>query len=161
MLYGCDYGWWRKFKGVPEFQCLKISQDMRCRQEKDWNVRLVAADRNKQGFVMKPLGRVGWGGHGGHHAINLALQFGARRILLVGFDMRIDQGHHWHGLHPSGLNNPTKPTVERWRKALDAQAGKLRELGAEVINCSEASALTAYRKMGLNEALHADRLIAA
>lgn len=161
VLYGCDFGWWRAFNGVPEFQGLKITQDNRILQQKGWGVKLIAADRNRKDFVMKPRGRVGWAGHSGHHAINLALQFGSRRLLLVGFDMHIDKGAHWHGLHPKGLNNPTKPTIKRWRIALDEMAGKLRELGAEVINCSLDSALTAYPKMELGEALYGDRRIAA
>ena len=37
-------------------------------------------------------GTVGWGGNSGFQAINLALQFGAARLLLVGFDCRVDKG---------------------------------------------------------------------
>lgn len=161
VLYACDMGWWRVHKGVPDFAGLKVSQDVRVNSEKAWNIRLVRCDRSSRGLVLQPRGRIGWGGHGGFHAINLAVQFGAKRLLLVGFDMRIDKGLHWHGAHPRGLNNPSRPTVDRWRVALDGLAEKFRKLGIEVINCSAASSLTAYQKMELIEALNAKSCVDA
>lgn len=97
-------------------------------------------------------GTVGWGGNSGFHSLNLAVQFGAARIVLVGFDMRVDHGLHWHGRH-EGMNNPTARNVERWRRCMDAAADTIASLGITVINASEISALTRYPKMSLEEAL--------
>lgn len=99
------------------------------------------------------FGVLGWGGNGGFHALNLAVQFGAKRIVLVGYDMRCDLGLHWHGKHPTGLNNPTPRNVERWRRVIDEAAPILAALGVTVINASPVSMLTAYPKMSLSEAL--------
>lgn len=82
------------------------------------------------------------------------MQFGPpRKIILVGFDMRIDLGIHWHGRHPPGMNNPSQANVIKWRAVLDGVAGQLSDLGVTVINCSPVSSLAAYPKMTFAEAL--------
>lgn len=98
-------------------------------------------------------GILGDGGNSGFQAINLAVQCGAAKIILIGFDMRLDLGLHWHGKHGRGLNNPSERNLARWRRILDASAPRLAELGVSVINCSAVSALEAYPKMRLSEAL--------
>lgn len=100
-----------------------------------------------------PAPVIGWGGNSGFQAVNLAAHFGVRRIVLVGFDMQLRTGIHWHGRHGRGLNNPTRHNVERWRRVLDQAAPALAALGVEVVNVSPVSALTAYPKMSLEEAL--------
>ena len=113
----------------------------------------MTVDRNSDKLLLGKFGFIGWGGNSGFQALNLAVQFGAKRIVLVGYDMRCDQGLHWHGPHGKGLNNPTPRNVERWRRVTDEAADLLRFLGVEVVNCSPISALRAYPKMGLEEAL--------
>lgn len=93
------------------------------------------------------------GGNSGFQALNLAVQFGAKRIILVGFDMRLDHGVHWHGPHGKGLNNPRDPLFASWRDALNGAAPTLAALGVEVLNASAISALTAYPIMDLREAV--------
>lgn len=75
------------------------------------------------------------------------------KIVLVGFDMRLDLGVHWHGKHERGLNNPHQGHVDRWRSVLDSVSQVFERLGVKVINTSMVSALTAYPKMSLPEAL--------
>lgn len=104
-------------------------------------------------MLMSKFGVIGWGGNSGFHAVNLAAQFGAAAILLVGFDMRLDHGIHWHGKHGNGLNNPMTKNVERWRRAVDGCKPVLDALGIKSFNCSPISALTAYPKMSFDEAL--------
>ena len=94
---------------------------------------------------------LGDGGNSGFQALNLAIQMGARRVVLVGFDMRIDLGRHWHGDHGPGLNNPRDTSVVRWRRAFDASAPILQSLGVEVFNASPSSALEAFPKRTLEE----------
>lgn len=98
-------------------------------------------------------GEIGWGSNGGFQAINLAIQFGTKRIILCGFDMSIQKGFHWHGRHPPGLNNPRQASVDKWRLELDAQSHVLELMGIEVLNAAPHSALQNYRRVGLLEAL--------
>ncbi len=96
---------------------------------------------------------LGWGGNSGFHALNLAVQFGARRIVLVGYDMTVRNGLHWHGAHPRGMNNPTETNTRRWARVLDDQAERIASLGVEVLNASPVSALTAYRRVKLEDVI--------
>lgn len=104
-------------------------------------------------MILDPPGAVGWGHNGGFQAINLAIQFGARIIVLVGFDMSLTHGVHWHGRHPAGLNNPKVSNVDLWRKVLDDQAQTLHDMGVTVLNASPISNLEAYPKVSFEEAL--------
>jgi len=99
------------------------------------------------------------GSNSGHQAVNLAYHLGARRILLVGFDMRVGpapdgQGRprtHWHAGHPV----PTDPKVyerhmlPKWPPI----AAALKQKGVEVVNCSPGSALTVFPVGDLAEEL--------
>jgi hypothetical protein len=109
--------------------------------------------RGRDDILLTQAGEIGWGGNSGFHALNLAAQFAAAKIILVGYDMRLDRGLHWHGPHPKGQNNPLAKNVERWRRAIDNAAPVFEALGVPVINASPVSTLTAYPKMTLTEAL--------
>lgn len=137
---------------MPEFSGLKISQDAKIERRK-WGVQRVRVRRNRDQILTDHPGEIGWSGNSGFHAVNLAVQFGAEKIILVGYDMTLDHGVHWHGPHRGGLNNPRRGSVERWRRVLDEASIKLMSLGVQVINASPISALTAYPKMSLSEAL--------
>lgn len=166
VLYACDYSWWKFHNGVPEFKGLKISQHARCPSNFP-DIKLVTCVRSfEQGakIYTADRGRIGWGPSGGFQALNLAVQFGSKKIILVGFDMRIDRGLHWHGPHqttkgigkraePTGLHNPHMGQVQRWRKILDGVRPELDRLGVSVINASLVSKLEKYPKMEFEKAL--------
>ncbi len=92
-------------------------------------------------MVREPVGTIGGGGNSAFQAVNLAAQWGARRICLVGFDYR---GSHWHPDHPRGLRNPTESQMSAWARNLDNMAPVLAGWGIEVLNLSPHSALKAY-----------------
>src|SRR5262245_21708774 len=153
-LYGCDGRWWLWRAGVPKFKGLKLSADaLACGEYKDVH-RIFIPDVKSNELIIDRLGHVGAGGNSGFQALNLAVQFGARRILLVGYDMRIDLGEHWHPRHYPPLSNPhPNDNLPRWRKAIDGAAWRLEALGIALINCSPVSLLKAYPKMTIREAL--------
>lgn len=138
-------------RGVPEFAGLKITQD-RWAAGKYGALRFETLRRKDQ-LVLSPKGFIGWGGNSGFQALNVAVQLGASRVVLVGFDLSLDGGLHWHGAHRGRLNNPTTDSLRRWAAVLDDQASLLADHGVEVVNASARSALTAYPKMSLKDAL--------
>lgn len=153
VLYACDGRWWMQNPDAAKnFRGLLISQDAVARRHHP-NVRLIVCTRKCNHLLMEQPGVIGWGGNGGFHALNLAAQFHVKRIVLVGFDMRLDRGLHWHGKHPPGMNNPAQKQIDNWRKAVDGIAPEFTTLGIDVINASPVSALTAYPKMSLEDAL--------
>jgi hypothetical protein len=154
MLYGCDWRWWFLHHGVQAFKGLKLAAEQEaCNQFKEIKkVTIVDVDCNELQFDR--AGHIGAGGNSGFQCLNLAAQFGGSRILLVGYDMRIDLGEHWHPRHYPPLSNPhPNDNLPRWRKAIDGAHKSFAQVGIEVINCSPVSLLTAYPKMTIAEAL--------
>jgi len=123
-------------------------------REKFPDVHKVKCDHGTDELLFNVPGTLGWFGNGGSQALNLACQFDATKIILLGFDMNLQRGMHWHGRHGHGLNNPKVGSVDRWRKILDAQLPLLSRRGIEVVIGSPGSSLTAYRKLDLQEAIN-------
>ncbi len=152
ILYACDVGWWRQYKELwSSFKGMKITQDKLARDE--FNIHRVICERHHENLVLDRPGFVGWGGNSGFHCINLSIQFYVKKIILVGYDMHLRSGSHWHGNHPNNMHNPSDANVARWRRTTDAAAPTIKKLGIEVINTSINSALVNYPKMSLMEAL--------
>lgn len=151
-LYACDFAWWKSFDGVPDFAGLKLSADRKVRQH-GWDVHHITVRRGVDRLELIQLGTVGWGGNSGFHALNLAVQMNPAKIVLLGYDMTIAHGVHWHGNHSAGLNNPTRESVERWRKCIDDAAQVIDALGIKVVNASPISTLRNYPKNSLVGAL--------
>lgn len=149
ILYAADYHWWRGYRDlVVAFGGLKVSIGNLADVHPD-AVRLAYG--HEHAFSAEP-GIVSHMGNSGAQAVNVALLCGCKRIVLVGFDMRSRFGVHWHGSHRPGLKDPADDMLARWAKRLDAAAPSLALFGAEIVNASMASALTAYPKMRFAEA---------
>lgn len=149
-VYGCDAPWWVNRRGLPEFTGLKLSY-----APINHSVRQVSIPNKKLDcFLFDKIGTIGSGGNSGFQAVNLAMQFGSRRILLVGFDMHDRSGTHWYGRATGmGRNNPDENNFRRWRQAFDNQATALVRRGIEVVNTSPISALTCFPKQSIADAL--------
>jgi hypothetical protein len=102
------------------------------------------------------LGVIGGGGNSGFQALNLAVQFGARRIILIGFDMSDAGGVHWYGRNNWQMaNNPNSSNFMRWTAAFDRAAPVLEQAGVEVVNAAPHSALRCFKRTSVADALKA------
>lgn len=98
------------------------------------------------------LDTINGGGNSGFQAIHLAATFGAKRIVLLGYDMQRTEGKmHWHGRHwgrlPNGNGFPS------WIRQMGPLAKDLRGRGISVINCSRVTALRCFPRTSLENAL--------
>lgn len=162
ILYACDTQWWRSAEGrraYRDFTGLKVrainherGEECICRGEMP-ELRIVEVDTRHDRILTGAFGVLGYGGNSGFQAINLAVQLGARRLILAGFDMQMKNGVHWHGVHPRGLNNPAAGNVNRWRRVLDAAAAPLAAAGVEVVNATRFTALKGFPRMKLRDAV--------
>lgn len=143
MVYGCDGPWWNSRRGLPEYSGVKLAHDTGvCSRFRDIN-KVEIIDHDK--FEFDHPGVIGSGGNSGFQAVNIAAQFGAKRILLVGFDMHTGAGLHWYGANTwSGANNPANRNLMRWRDAFEDQARVLQRRQIEVVNASPDSALVCF-----------------
>ncbi len=153
ILYFCDHRWWQWHRATSEFRAVtsaRVTLDARV-ADADPGVRYVHNEGARKGLCLEP-GHVFNGRNSGYQAINLAVQLGVARIVLLGYDMRAADGKtHWFGDHPT----QTKPTIFGttflpWFETLSEQ---LDELGVEVVNATPGSALTAFPMTSLKDAL--------
>lgn len=88
------------------------------------------------------------GYNSGLRAIQLAIELGAARVLLLGYDCSVAAGTHWHGDHGK-TKNPDAARCSAWLR----QFAALDRKGAQVINCSRQTALECFPRMNLEDAL--------
>lgn len=101
-------------------------------------------------------GTIGGGGNSGFQALNLAVQFGAKHILLIGFDMTDQSGIHWYGRnHWVGASNPNHTCFARWIAAFRGAAQDLARMNIEVVNASPHSAMECFPKRSIKEVVEA------
>ena len=92
-----------------------------------------------------------WNDNSGAAAINLAINLGAEKIILLGFDMKNIQGSHFHNEYPwqKGKN----PPYIKHLKGFENIALEAKKRGVEILNCSSESEITQFKKVTVKEAL--------
>lgn len=84
----------------------------------------------------------------GMGGINIAALFGAKRIVLLGFDMRcVDGQNHWHNRHKTPTAEHRYP--ELYVEPMAWAAKEYAAAGIEVLNCTEFSNLKGYKYVSL------------
>lgn len=151
-VYGCDNHWWVHRQGLPKFKGVKLTYGTGI----SWpDVHHIDINRGTDALLIDKPGVVGNGGNSGFQALNLAVQFGATGILLLGFDM-MQRGNspHWYGRNEwPGASNPNDSNYNRWRKAFTQSKSTLDALGVDVVNASTLSTLDVFRKATIDQAL--------
>jgi hypothetical protein len=149
VLYAGDGDWWEVHQGCPDFRGEKWTVhhprvtpgNAAIAERYGLNAMGGAGQIDAPGFSLTP-GRIHYGNCSGFQAINLALLFGATRIQLVGFDMRVVNGRrHYFGDHPAPLGNAC--TYEHFLPAFNA-AAKLLPPHIQIVNCTPGSALRCF-----------------
>lgn len=87
----------------------------------------------------------------GFQAINISVLAGASTCLLLGFDAKEgDAVTHWHGGHPRSM-----PVMvhEQWRRHFTEAQREIAAAGVRVLNCSPGTAITAFDRVPLDQAL--------
>ena len=150
-LYACDAKWWNA-SGPPAgaFEGRRYSTNNRKPRIHD-NKEIAAAEHRLtlleghecDGFCFVP-GHIHYGGNSGFQAINLALQFGARKIWLIGFDMHNGGGkNHFFGEHPASI--AATPDYRHYVGAF-VSAARMLPMNVEIINATPGSALPCFKR---------------
>jgi hypothetical protein len=152
ILFACDTAYWKFHRGVPAFKGEKWSSHGTGNDKQDagltYDIKCIAGQHGAE-FSTRP-GLINYGSNSGFQAINLAIQFGAPRIVLVGFNMQKVGGKtHFHGDHPKGLRNADPVRFLTYFN----QAAKKLPPGVTIINATPDSLLTCFPKMELQDAL--------
>ncbi|MHC5035412.1 MAG: hypothetical protein ACYTFZ_10285 [Planctomycetota bacterium] len=105
-------------------------------------IRAVLRESRPFGICRDPS-RVSWNLSSGAAAINLAVHFGVRRIVLLGYDMRkIEDEHNWHDEYKKRINiNAKRDPYQRFLRPFPDIAKGLERAGVECVNATPGSAI--------------------
>lgn len=145
VLYACDHQWWKAYiKEVKSnFKGDLWTQDKKA--QKDHNINWIES-KSEKGLNPRK-GVINQGGNSGYQAIGLAVQAGAKKIYLFGFDMH---GCHWHGPHPE--KHLAKVNVyDTWLSFFPQMSEDLKVKQIEVINYTPNSALKVFPYRDIKE----------
>lgn len=148
--YSSDHDWWECNVQAMRRECAgEFWTGHPTYDEPD--VKRCAYDKQGRGLSKTP-GVINWGGNSGYCAIGLAHQFGAKRIILLGFDQGETKGFgHWHPDHPAKIAKAFNWPM--WKVRFDEMAADAKASGIEIINCSRVTALRCFPQMRLEAAL--------
>ena len=146
-LYAADECWWGWKKGAPDFHGLKYSLQKGAAK---WPGVQVLRNTGDRGLETDPTG-LRTGRNSGYQALNLAVHMGAKRVLLLGYQLALGpKGEsHWHGDHPRKVHSPYQSFIEKFNELPPL----LEKLGVEVVNCTPVTALTCFPRQSIREAL--------
>lgn len=148
VLYAADEKYWKYEQGAPDFKGLKFAIEP---QAIAWPGVRVLRNTGESGIERHPGGlRTGF--NSGYQAINLAVHLGARRIVLLGYDMwRGPDGPNWFGTHPNHVDSPYPLFLQAFASVVEP----LKAMGVEVVNASRFTVLMAFPRVDLQEAMTA------
>ena len=113
------------------------------------------------GIESKKRTHVAWNGCSGASAISVAYWLGAKKVILLGFDMQIDAKNkaaktHWHDEYPLRWDKKKSSHVNPYPKFLLYWPQIMRDakrLGLEILNATPNSALNLFPKVTLESTL--------
>lgn len=148
VLYACDARWWKHYGPTLAYDGPKYALEAAA---EPW--AQVLRVTGYTGLETDPSG-LRTGKNSGFQAINLAAHLGARRIVLLGYDMvaAVNGAVHWFGAHPW----PTRSWPELASHFLPLFASlvePLQALGIQILNATRRTDLDCFDRVSLEEAL--------
>jgi len=143
-----DFAWWEKIgrDQLPEYGGIVVASCPSLEREDLPNWVLFMDREEKRGLAR--LGKLSFNGNTGSLALHLALMLGAKRVFLLGFDMKLsgDQKANWHDLRYQKANGTI---YKRFIAGFQAVARDLPGVypGCEVWNVTNDSDLDCFPKV--------------
>lgn len=151
VLYACDAKWWKHYGDALQFPGQRFTLDHFASQWAE-----VLRNTGDTGLELAP-GGIRTGKNSGYQAINLAVHLGARRIILLGYDMQpAGARDHWFGEHPW----KTRPPYALFLQLFPSIVEPLKAIGVEVLNASRVSALSCFPRVAIEDALSPQEAVA-
>lgn len=151
VFFGDSNFFLKQERGLSRFPNLKVS----CHPNTDkvpWVKFLPHDKKHSKGISTNPK-MVSWNQNSGAAAISVAAHAGAKRIILLGFDMSLDKqgGSHWHSVYRQGKK--VIPPFQKHLKGFPEIAKDATRMGIEILNASPNSAIKCFRKVTVKEIL--------
>jgi len=132
------------------YKGLRITCNQRPQMHNSY-LKIIDRDKSKPKGISFQPNKVSWNGNSGAASINLAVHFGVKQILLLGFDMTLDerQNQHWHKFYVSNPKN-VQTTFKRHLAGFPIIAKDLAGK-VEIINCNPDSQITCFPKANIKD----------
>lgn len=143
---------------LAKFPGLKISCSPNTEKVK-WVKTLARDGSHGRGISSNPY-KVSWNHNSGAAAISVAAHTGARRIILLGFDMKLDSNkmQHWHDVYQRGpavtQKRLQKLPFNRHMSGFKSIAADAKRMGIEILNANPNSAIEEFPKYSTKELLY-------
>lgn len=162
VLYSSDEYWFPRHKGVPAFAGRKyavLPNGNAYNPFEAYPAIEVLRNTGFEGLEIDPTG-LRTGKNSGYAAINLAVHFGAARVLLLGYDMRLGPREREFPFRRRPHFDESRTSLRAWhfsywRPFYETIRAPLAAAGIEVLNCTPRSALTVFPHVPLETALAA------
>jgi hypothetical protein len=151
VLYWSDTRFYEWFpKEIDAFTGIKVT----CRPEPKRSDVINLLNTGKTGLETMSYG-LRDGGNSGYAAINLAYHLGAKRIVLLGFDMQnTTKQTHWHDGYVSTADTSVMERI--MLPSFETIVEPLEKRKVKVYNASQVSKITCFPKISIEEALAFD-----
>ena len=168
MCFFGDVKFFRQYKeALASWPGLKVACDPGA-SRLTW-IKYLERDTSHSLGISKRVNAVSWNLNSGAAAISLAAHTGAKRIILVGFDMSLNGNgnKHWHklyepilsqqdirGLRKIGIRHKTAPMpFGRHLRGFPQILKDAKDRGIEIINACPESAITVFPKCNVKDLL--------
>jgi hypothetical protein len=159
VLFFGDCGWYNVYRiPVAALACLKVTCCDRFANKSEnasFGIKYLTRNRQKTFGISTDPSMVCWNNNSGFAAISLAAHFGVKRIILLGFDMTLDNNRisHWHGSHHPQSKKPVVPAFSRHLRGCQFIKKDADAMGISILNCSDISVIPDFPKITLKEIL--------
>ncbi|MEE9356510.1 MAG: hypothetical protein V3U75_13045 [Methylococcaceae bacterium] len=159
VLFFGDCAWYRvhrkRIAGFPGLKVTCCKRFTKKAKEEMEGIKHLSKDSSHRHGISSNKSRVSWNANSGSAAINMAIHFGVKRIILLGFDMSLEDNKvsHWHGSHGNPGEKRKPPPFNRHLRGFPAIAQDAKKLGVEIINASSNSSIQNFKKMTMQEIL--------
>ena len=154
VFFGDNNFFFQHKEGLAEFPGIKISCHSQVEPYK-W-VKYMPKDAKGRGISDNPK-MVCWNNNSGAAAISVAVNAGAKRVILLGFDMKLGETNmqHWHNLYGKGECLDTRRIQKlpfgRHLRGFSIIMADARKRGVQILNCSPDSAIVEVPKVSLKD----------
>ncbi|RWQ12345.1 hypothetical protein [Mesorhizobium sp.] len=153
VLFFADGRWWREKQlrpSVDAFAGLIVTTAMEIGDPRVKRIKKI----DPKHFSAKP-GEVALARSSTTGAINLAIHFGARRIVLLGVDAKLgaDGRRHNHGLKWPWPKGATAESFADQAKEFEAIAPSAAAMGVEIVNANPDSAIRTWPRLKFEDCL--------
>lgn len=161
IVFGDTGFYLRERNDLAKFPGIKVSCSSNAKQD-SW-IKYVARDSTHVKGISPNPSLVSWNGNTGAVAINLAAHAGAKRIILLGFDMNLDSSskfQHWHNLYNKGPvqddRRARKLPFDRHMRSFPAIAEDARKMHIEILNASPSSSIDCFPKVTVKQLIYGE-----